>query len=620
MRIDMRVLFILLVCSVAGARHLPELAYSSQLRAGSAPVAVLPDDREVDIGARVVISGERSSDLENDALVYSWGFDVLPEGSNAHISNISRERIAFVPDIAGHYIVKLVLSDGASNSAPAYMSIRVREKNMAPQVGEVTHYHASEGFPRKVIISSWARDMDGKIVAYEYDFGDGHTSYHTHEESPDLYLTHYYESVGIYTTKVTAIDDKGGRSSRSSEMTINNNLFPRPTFSASVVVNPDNPNAYDVNLDATMASDPDGSIAKYRWYIGNNDHSYTFYDNTTPTQVHTILATKKGEYEVYLDVVDNQGLIKSSYGTLYVGIDVPAGGGAPLSVYTIKPRVGSFPLTVEFDARSSFDLEGDSFEVYWLFGDFGSVQFGAKGKRVSHTYKWPGSYSGRMMLRDAQGNLRMHYFDIHVKSSGAVSGQKTGANIFAGVEDDPLSIALDYGRPVGSLDNVPTANYFWDFGDGVRKRGDYQSHRYEREGTYRIKLATVDINGLRKTTTKLVTVRKDRGVPHSRFSSSIGEARMVTFNHGFSQAATEAPLKFSYFVGDSTPRIANVSTPEITHAYPGHGLFKAHLFVEEEGRTGFYSEDISIVTGEGEQCSPSTLQCRSDDGDGPLDG
>nr|4U6T_A Chain A, ColH protein [Hathewaya histolytica]4U6T_B Chain B, ColH protein [Hathewaya histolytica]4U6T_C Chain C, ColH protein [Hathewaya histolytica]4U6T_D Chain D, ColH protein [Hathewaya histolytica] len=45
-------------------------------------------------------------------------------------------------------------------------------------------------------------DPDGKIVSYEWDFGDGNKS---NEENPE----HSYDKVGTYTVKLKVTDDKG---------------------------------------------------------------------------------------------------------------------------------------------------------------------------------------------------------------------------------------------------------------------------------------------------------------------------------------------------------------------------------------------------------------------------
>jgi len=77
---------------------------------------------------------------------------------------------------------------------------KVRADNLAPVIGPL---EASPGeASRERTFSARAHDPDGEIVAYAWDFGDGHTST---EESP----AHLYEAGGTYLVSCTVTDNDG---------------------------------------------------------------------------------------------------------------------------------------------------------------------------------------------------------------------------------------------------------------------------------------------------------------------------------------------------------------------------------------------------------------------------
>ena len=78
------------------------------------------------IGDTVTLNGSNSSDLDGDPLNFSWSFVSLPEGSTANLSDPASRIPYFVADLAGVYIVQLIVNDGTKDSEPNNCTIRVR--------------------------------------------------------------------------------------------------------------------------------------------------------------------------------------------------------------------------------------------------------------------------------------------------------------------------------------------------------------------------------------------------------------------------------------------------------------------------------------------------------------
>ena len=127
-----------------------------------------------------------SSDPEEDELMFRWNLEIVPQNSNSKIDDPAAEEISFTADVAGLYIVRLIVSDDISNSHPAYMAIRVLNANMPPEIPDFHSYREGndQGVPYELffVIGEGRRDPDGEIVSYELDFGDGKTTYATARE------------------------------------------------------------------------------------------------------------------------------------------------------------------------------------------------------------------------------------------------------------------------------------------------------------------------------------------------------------------------------------------------------------------------------------------------------
>jgi RHS repeat-associated protein len=85
----------------------------------SKPVANAgPDQPAAFVNDPVYLSGNASSDADNDSLSYSWSFTLIPGGSTAVLSSWTNVSPSFVPDLAGDYVVQLIVNDGTVDSDP----------------------------------------------------------------------------------------------------------------------------------------------------------------------------------------------------------------------------------------------------------------------------------------------------------------------------------------------------------------------------------------------------------------------------------------------------------------------------------------------------------------------
>jgi hypothetical protein len=91
------------------------------------PLAVIDGTLNVTVGKTVYLDGTLSSDPGGANLDYSWTLLSSPNGSQAIISSSSDPQASFTADVAGTYKVKLIVTNGLTDSAPAYAEITVTE-------------------------------------------------------------------------------------------------------------------------------------------------------------------------------------------------------------------------------------------------------------------------------------------------------------------------------------------------------------------------------------------------------------------------------------------------------------------------------------------------------------
>lgn len=91
----------------------------------TAPTAAVGVAQTVLAGTTVQVSGT-GTDAEGDPITYTWTVASKPDGSavsTALLTTATADKTSFVPDVAGAYVLSLVVSDGKLSSAPARVTI-----------------------------------------------------------------------------------------------------------------------------------------------------------------------------------------------------------------------------------------------------------------------------------------------------------------------------------------------------------------------------------------------------------------------------------------------------------------------------------------------------------------
>jgi hypothetical protein len=79
------------------------------------------------VGVAAELHGACSRDPNGLTLTYHWQVVDQPNGSKIELPDAARISPTIVPDLAGRYVLSLIVSDGQLTSEPAFVTLRAQE-------------------------------------------------------------------------------------------------------------------------------------------------------------------------------------------------------------------------------------------------------------------------------------------------------------------------------------------------------------------------------------------------------------------------------------------------------------------------------------------------------------
>lgn len=89
------------------------------------PVAIAGINQSATIGDTIYLDGSGSYDANGDSLTYLWTIAGRPQESQAVLTSPNESQNSFVPDLAGQYVLNLVVNDGLVDSNVSVVNISV---------------------------------------------------------------------------------------------------------------------------------------------------------------------------------------------------------------------------------------------------------------------------------------------------------------------------------------------------------------------------------------------------------------------------------------------------------------------------------------------------------------
>jgi RHS repeat-associated protein len=304
----------------------------------SRPVASAGPDQTVILGQTVELDGRGSSDADHDPLSYRWSFTSVPEHSTVSLAAPTATQPTFVPDVAGLYVVQLIVNDGHEDSAPSIVRITVTTPPPAnhPPVADAGPAQTVDVGATVQLDGRQSSDPDGDALTFTWDLNvkpAGSTA--TLSGADTAQASFVADLAGTYLARLTVDDGRGGTANAPVTITARPpnqppvaNAGPAQTVTVGVTV----------NLDGSQSSDPDADPLTFRWTLTSRPATSAAALGNATTATPSFVADVAGDYVAQLIV--NDGTLDSPAATVTVTATTSGGGGGlPPDPATIAPPV-----------------------------------------------------------------------------------------------------------------------------------------------------------------------------------------------------------------------------------------------------------------------------------------
>ncbi len=507
------------------------------IRVNAQPVAEAGSDRRTEIGTRLSFDGSRSYDRDGKITSYRWDMD---DGTV-----LSGDKVGHAFSAPGNYEVALTVEDdaGVANSSDVDTAnvivnappVPVAGDDRSVAVGEVIEFDGS-----------LSNDLDGEIIEYVWDFGDG-------TKAAGERATYAYAAPGTYQVRLSVTDDSGTRSrGRIDTLSVRVNAAPIANAGPDQIVT-----ASAVEFDGTGSSDADDAIASYSWEFGDGGIG----EGPKPSHVYKT----PGIYTVRLTVTDSSGTERNhSSDKMQVVVNTPpiADAGPDL--------VGAPGEELIFQASRSVDPDGDVANYEWDFKD-GTT---GEGRVTAHTFKKPGRYFVRLKVTDNTGHARAIDYDETEVFINAPPTADAGDDIRVAPGE---TFTLDAARSSDSDGEV--TEFRWDVAgmDDPVYEQSFQL-KLDEPGTYKALLTIADESGAENSLAEDELTIRVNYPPKAEAGSDVFTSKsLIIFDGSASSDPDSDGLTYTWDFGDGT----SAKGAQVAHNYAAGGSYPVILTVSD---------------------------------------
>jgi len=323
----------------------------------TAPVANAGPDQTVQLGATVTLNGSGSSDVDGNPLTYQWAFVTVPTGSTAKLSSPTIVMPTFVADMAGQYVIKLLVNDGKVTSTQDTVTITTTGGNTAPVANAGPDQSVQAGI-MVTLNGSGSTDVDHNPLTYDWSFvsipsGSAATLSNPTAAKP----TFVADKAGQYAVQLIVND--GTVNSTPDTVTVAaamGNTAPVADAGADQTV----AIGASVILDGSASHDVDKNALTYQWALTTKPTGSAAALGNSTTAMPNFVADVAGQYVGQLIV--NDGTVSSAPDT----VTITAGVGNTPPVANAGPdQIVAIGTTVALDGTASRDADGNALTWKW---------------------------------------------------------------------------------------------------------------------------------------------------------------------------------------------------------------------------------------------------------------
>jgi hypothetical protein len=378
-------------------------------RGDTPPVANAGLAQTVTVGSQVTLNGTASSDVDGDTLSFAWSIVSTPSGSKAVLTGAATPQPTFTVDLAGDYVIQLIVNDGTLNSAPA--TVVVSTINSQPVANAGLRQNIIAG-TTVTLDGSGSFDADNNALTYTWSLvarPSGSTAVLSNPHA--VKSTFVADVVGQYVGQLIVNDGRISGAPATVLITAAPQQQP-PVVSAGPNQTIELPvNSLTLNGSAVSIA-PAGSPVAVQWIEVSGPGTVSFASATTPiTQASFPVA---GTYVVQLSGrVTATGLFSSAQATITV---------APVNqppLVTVGPdQTITYPTSMANLTGTATDdglPVGSTLAISWsVLSGPGTVTFSNPFQpNTQATFSQAGNYVLKLSASDGQytsaGTLRVTY-------------------------------------------------------------------------------------------------------------------------------------------------------------------------------------------------------------------
>ncbi len=485
----------------------------------------LPNDKET------VYFLDESVDMDGFIANWSWDFG---DGNINYEQNASH-----VYGDNGNYTITLTVTDDDGDSDTTQKEITVLNVHptanfswtpSTPSTSDIIHFIDE------------SVDVDGAITNWNWDFGDGNTSY---EQNP----SHSYADNGTYAITLVVKDNDNATSVREKNITVANTP-PHADFTFS----PTSPKDVQTVTFTDFSSDSDGSVVSWHWEFGDGDTS----NEREPTHIYP----DDGTYFINLTVTDNDDAINKTSQIISVRNDPPKA-----NFYYVP----SSPT--DLDSVSFHDVSGDSdgnvVSWNWVFGDGNT----STSQNPTHRYLRDGVYTIKLTVTDDDGGSDAYSSSIMITNAPPVVN-------FSYSPLSPTDLQKVMFKDNSTDADGSAVNWTWDFGDGNMSYEKDATHQYADDGNYTVTLKVRDDDEAVSSLTKEIEVKNVKPIADFTYEPERPRAKQtVTFSDS-SVDNDGSVVNWTWDFGDGST--GDGAAMIITHKYGEKGEYTVSLTIEDD--------------------------------------
>jgi hypothetical protein len=415
-------------------------------------------------GSTVTLDASKST---GQTLTYRWSLTSVPAGSSAKLQITNPMQPTFVADLAGAYVVTLIVNDGKMDSAPDIITITASTANLPPTANAGVNQNIATG-TTAILDASASSDPNRDALTYSWQLvsrPSGSTA--ALAKSSDVKTTFVADKSGTYVAQLQVSDGKA--QSELSYVTIN----AQASNSAPVAIV--GPNQYvsigsTVTLDGTASSDANRDALTYQWLIASSPQGSKAQLLGATTAKPTLVPDLAGSYVVSLRVNDGQIDSDVAFGSIYAS----AANVAPVASAGSNQNVLT-GTTVTLDGSASSDANRDLLTYSWAFVSKPALSNAklsdTSSAKPSFQADIGGSYVVSLIVSDGKLNSTTDYTTVTAANANLAPTAKPGNSQFVvtgaqvmldgSTSSDPNRNPLTYNwttvsKPTGS--NATLAN------------------------------------------------------------------------------------------------------------------------------------------------------------------